>query len=84
MMRNHKIIFLIIVSVVLFFFFVFWVIGPLIGPLAGVERSRDELIEWIQRQNTIVLVNQVQIIKDRNGSYYDWASAEIAIRCKGR
>ena len=73
MKKDHKITVLMIVSVVLFFFFLFWFIGPLTGPIAGVGRSSDELIEWIQSHNTIVLVNPVPIMEDRNGSYYNWA-----------
>jgi hypothetical protein len=80
MKRNHKFTVVKIVAVVLFLFCLFWVIFPLTRPIAGVQLSRDELVEWIKRQNTIVLVNPVTIIKDRNGSYYDWASAEIAMR----
>ena len=70
----------IIVSLVLAFGFMIWTIGPWVGPLLGVQRTRDEVMEFIKYHNVVLLLDPELVVKDRTGSYYDWACAEFILR----
>jgi hypothetical protein len=80
MKRLHKIATAIFVGLALALVFVAWTIAPLIGPLSGVRRTPDELIEFITRHNIVCLVDPVPLIKESNGSYGKWALAELEMR----
>jgi len=62
--------------------FVIWSFVPMIGPLIGIQRTPDEIIEFITRHNLVLLVNPAPVIKNGNGSYHDWAFAEFEGRRK--
>ena len=70
----------IIVSLVLAFGFMIWTIGPMVGPILGVQRTHDEVMEFIKYHNVVLLLDPELVIKDRTGSYYDWAYAEFVLR----
>ena len=82
MKRQHKITVAIVVSLALAFVLLTWTFVPMVGPLIGIRRTPDEVIEFIKRRNIILLVDPVPVIKDGNGSYHDWAFDEISMRCK--
>lgn len=59
-----------------------WSLLPVIGPLLGVQRSPEELIDWVNDHNLVVLVDPSPIVTDGKGSYGDWAIAELGVRRK--
>ena len=80
MKRTNKIAWAVFVGLVLAFVLLAWTVAPMVGPLVSIQRTSDELIEFITRHNIVCLVDPVPVIKEKNGSYHEWALAEIKTR----
>ena len=79
---KNKVAITIIVSLVLFFVSMSWAFVPMTGPLVGIQRTQEELIEFAKRRHMVLFVDPATILKDRDNSYHDWASAETRMRIK--
>jgi len=80
MRRGNKILLAVLISLPLGLALLSWGFVPCIGPLVGIQRTQEQLLEFAKDRRHALFVDPAAVLSDGNNSYHDWAYAETKIR----